>query len=251
MCRHLAYLGAPVSLASVVLEPPHSLLRQSYMPREQTRGVVNADGFGVGWYDRTVRSEPARYRNAAPIWSDSSFASFAPLIVTPALMAAVRSASPPNPVEVSGVAPFTSGPWLFSHNGAVEGYRSGPDGRTGARAAITALVSPSRLAGIDGASDSELLFALILDQLDMGHTPEEALAEAVSSVGSLGPGRLNFILSDGERVAATTCGESLYVHEATSGLTLASEPLDEGPWEKVPDASIVVAGQGGVKVSPL
>ena len=50
MCRHLAYLGPPVSLARLVLTPAHGLYEQSWAPRRQTHGVVNADGFGLGWY---------------------------------------------------------------------------------------------------------------------------------------------------------------------------------------------------------
>jgi glutamine amidotransferase len=66
MCRHLAWLGEPVPLASVMLEAPYSLLRQSYAPRHQEHGVVNADGFGVGWY-LPSRTDPVRYRRAQPI----------------------------------------------------------------------------------------------------------------------------------------------------------------------------------------
>ena len=35
MCRHLAYLGPPTTLAELLLHPPHSLLRQSWAPRRQ------------------------------------------------------------------------------------------------------------------------------------------------------------------------------------------------------------------------
>ena len=62
MCRHLAYLGPPVTLASLLYDPPHSLLRQSWAPRMQRHGTVNADGYGVGWYQPDVRPEPARVR---------------------------------------------------------------------------------------------------------------------------------------------------------------------------------------------
>jgi len=44
MCRFLAYLGPDVSLESLLLAPPWSLLRQSYEPRFMKRGRVNADG---------------------------------------------------------------------------------------------------------------------------------------------------------------------------------------------------------------
>ncbi|MDQ3145520.1 MAG: class II glutamine amidotransferase, partial [Actinomycetota bacterium] len=57
MCRHLAYLGPPVSLEEVLGGPPHALLRQSWAPRCQRHGTVNADGFGVGWWDHQRRPE--------------------------------------------------------------------------------------------------------------------------------------------------------------------------------------------------
>ena len=44
MCRHLAYLGRPVPLRELLADPPHSLLRQSWAPRRQRHGTVNADG---------------------------------------------------------------------------------------------------------------------------------------------------------------------------------------------------------------
>ncbi len=86
MCRFLGYLGPPVTLASIVLDPPHSLLRQAWAPRHQRPGAVNADGFGVGWYDLARRPEPARYRSARPIWGDRSFASLAGLVASGAVL---------------------------------------------------------------------------------------------------------------------------------------------------------------------
>lgn len=252
MCRLAAYLGPPTSLASVVLDPPHSLMHQSYAPRYQKRGKVNADGFGVGWYAPDVRREPARFRSVTPIWGDASFASIAPVITTTALLASVRSATPPNPIEPSGVAPYTSGVWLFAHNGLVEGFRQGPDGRQGVRAALTALVTPSRLAGVDGASDSELLFALILDCLDAGADPAEAMRTVVSQTRAIAPACLNMILTDGSRMLATVSGESLFARNLDGSITLASEPLDDAAgWETLPEDSLVRATPTKFDVSPL
>ena len=46
MCRHLAWVGDPVTLASVMLEAPFSLLRQSYSPRHQDLSSAANRGFG-------------------------------------------------------------------------------------------------------------------------------------------------------------------------------------------------------------
>ena len=48
MCRFVAYRGKPVSLAQVISAPEHSLIEQSYQPKEMTAGTVNVDGLGSG-----------------------------------------------------------------------------------------------------------------------------------------------------------------------------------------------------------
>src|SRR5262249_54522919 len=105
MCRHLAYLGPPVTLAAVLVDPPHSLYRQSWAPRRQRHGTVNADGFGVGWYAEGDPL-PARYRHAVPIWADPSFADVARVTRTRALLAAVRSATEGTAPDASAAAPY-------------------------------------------------------------------------------------------------------------------------------------------------
>ena len=59
---------------SLLLDPPHSLLRQSWAPQDMRGGgTVNADGFGVGWYPgRCHGRSPVRYRRALPIWADAT-----------------------------------------------------------------------------------------------------------------------------------------------------------------------------------
>src|ERR1035438_10658038 len=74
MCRHLAYLGPPVSLAGCLLHEPHSLLHQSWAPNDMRGGgTVNADGFGIGWLagDPGAGAVARRYRRGTPIWSDA------------------------------------------------------------------------------------------------------------------------------------------------------------------------------------
>src|SRR3954465_12963661 len=118
MCRHLAWLGQPRSLAELVLDPPSSLLVQSYAPPRQRYGTVNADGWGVGFYVADRRG-PVRWRSARPLWADPSFASVAPVLRSGCVLAAVRSATVGMPLEESATAPFTDGRWLLSHNGRV------------------------------------------------------------------------------------------------------------------------------------
>src|SRR5205809_203604 len=124
MCRFIAYLGPPVSLYDLLYAPRHSLLKQSYALRRQALGRMNADGFGAGWYDFALAPEPARYRRAQPMWTDRSFESVSRLTSSTAILAAVRSATPGSPIVETNTHPFTSGPWLFTHNGEVEGFQA-------------------------------------------------------------------------------------------------------------------------------
>jgi len=248
MCRFVCYLGPPVTLGSVVLDPPYSLLRQAWAPRFQRQGAINADGFGVGWYDPARRAEPARYRTARPLWSDRSFASLAGLVTAPALVAAVRDATPPAPVEETGTQPFGAGPWLFAHNGKVDGWGIVPAVKTGLRRPL----SEVRAAAIEGGADSEVLFALALDVVDSGRSPAEALVAVIAAATAVAPSILNLILTDGHRVAATACGDSLFVLVADDSVVVASEPYDEDPaWQRVPDGSVVEARPGWVSTTTL
>ena len=229
----MAYLGPPVTLEALLLAPEHSLLRQSWAPRHQRHGTLNADGFGVGWYDCARRPEPARYRTARPMWADRSFNSLAGVVASGAVLAAVRSATPPAPVEESGAPPFTSRQWLFAHNGAVDGFHDEPGIELRRR------VSERARAGIEGASDAEVLFALVLDRLDAGHSMGEALVRVIETVEAVTTARLNLVLTDGGSVVATASGDSLFVRRG-DGVVVASEPFDDDlAWRAALDDSIL------------
>ena len=140
MCRHLAYLGPPVTMHALVLGPPYGLARQAWAPRRQRHGTMNVDGFGIGWY-ADGDPVPARYRQAGPIWADPFLPDLARVTRTRALLAAVRSATEGTEGGAAAAAPYASGRWLFSHNGRLNGWpgcdrppRRGPACRGSARA---------------------------------------------------------------------------------------------------------------------
>lgn len=245
MCRHLAYLGPQVSLRSVLIDPPHGLYRQSWAPRRQRYGTVNADGFGVGWY-AAGDPEPARYRRATPIWADESFADVARVTRSGALLAAVRSASDGTGHGEESAAPFAADGWLFSHNGRVDGWPA-------SAAAVAATLPASALLDLDARVDSALLWALVLHRLRLGMTATDALCDTVSVLSSAGvTGRLNMLLTDGREIAASCHGDTLCYRATDGAIVVASEPGDdELGWVDVPDGSVLTAGAAGVTVSSL
>ena len=161
--------GRQSTLESLLLSPPHALVTQAYAPRHQRHGRINADGFGVGWYSPDVRAEPARYRTTTPMWADNSFASIAGVVSSGAIVAAVRNASPGLPVDESCTAPYTHERWLFAHNGRVQGF----PGTVAAQ--LRRRMSDERTAQLQGVTDSEVLFALVLDRIDAGACAPDAI----------------------------------------------------------------------------
>jgi gamma-glutamyl hercynylcysteine S-oxide hydrolase len=226
MCRHLGWLGREVTLSALVLDPPHSLRVQSYAPRRQKHGLMNADGWGVGFFDAGV---PRRWRSPAPLWGDVSFDSVAPALRSHSVVAAVRSATVGMPIEASATAPFTDGQWLLSHNGVVD----------------RAVLPPS--ASAESVCDSAILAATIFaGGLDV-------LGDTIAEIGAADPdARLNVLAANGSRLLATVWGDTLSILRRDDGVVLASEPYDDDyDWEDVPDRHLVEVTAKGVTFTSL
>jgi gamma-glutamyl hercynylcysteine S-oxide hydrolase len=245
VCRHLAYVGAPVRVGELVTDPPFSLVRQAWAPRRQTHGIMNVDGFGLGWYG-AGDPEPARHRGDGPVWADETFADLTRTVTTSAFLAAVRSATAGMVAGPAAAAPFRSGRWLFSHNGALAGWpHSGAD--------LVKALDGERVLRIEAPTDSALLWALTLERLERGLTPGQTLADVVRRAAAAGGGRINLLLIDGSTIAGTAWGASLCWRELDGGVLVASEPHDDlSGWHDVPEGSLITASAGdGVTITPI
>jgi glutamine amidotransferase len=246
MCRHLAYLGPPLPLAALLFDPPHSLVEQSFAPRDMRGGGrINADGFGVGWYPPGADA-PLRYRRDCPIWTDTNLPPLAGTTHAGAVLATVRSATLGMPVAEPAVAPFAEDRWLFSHNGVVAGW---PDTVTGLGASL-----PVRdLLTLDAPTDAAFLWALVRHELRRGADLTKSIVDIVGAVGGAAPdSRLNLLLTDGRTAVATTWWHALSVRQTGDATLISSEPLDDDPaWRTVPDRHLVVATAGTVEITPL
>jgi glutamine amidotransferase len=251
MCRHLAYLGPPASVHALVFGPPFGLARQAWAPRRQRHGTMNVDGFGIGWY-ADGDPVPARYRRAGPIWADPCAADLARVTRTRALLAAVRSATGGTESGAAAAAPYTSGRWLFSHNGVLNGWPA-------ATSDLAASLPAEDLLTLEARCDSALAWALVVARLRAGAPAGQALAGVIADLGRHGiTGRFNFLLTDGEVISATAAGDTLCYRAAghagpgSAGVIVASEPGDDEPgWTEVPGNSLLTASVSGVEVRPL
>ncbi len=241
MCRHLAYLGPPLALSTLLFDAPHALSTQSHRPRHQPAGRTNPDGWGVAWYSAPVR-EPRTYRSTTSIWADASFNCGDRR--SGAIVAAARLASPGTTLDERNNAPFVSGSWSFSLNGFAF--------RAGREAKLRAELSTDRRATLRGDTDSEVLFGLVLDRLDGGADPAVAVRDVTTLVDPDDDLRLNLVLCDGTTVVASAWGNSLFVRADGDQLLVASEPLDDdAAWQPVPDRSVVEATALAARITAL
>jgi gamma-glutamyl hercynylcysteine S-oxide hydrolase len=244
MCRHILYLGPSITLAALVIDPPHSLLHQSWAPLDMRGGgTINVDGFGAGWY---VPEGVMRYRRAIPIWSDENFLSLARVTASAGVLAAVRSATPGMANVESACAPFTADGWLFSLNGRITGW-PGSVTKLAERLPLTDLLT------LEAPTDSALLWALIRHRLNGGEPPGQTLAATVAEVSDAAPGsKLNLLLTNGSHGYATTAGHSLSVLHTPGRLIVASEPIDDDPgWIPVADHCLLSADASGYTLEEL
>ncbi|MDH3403756.1 MAG: class II glutamine amidotransferase [Acidobacteriota bacterium] len=282
MCRFSLYLGDELTVSSLVTEPANSIIHQSFHSHERIE-PLNGDGFGLAWY-AAEHTEPALFKEVNPAWNSFNLQSLARVTRTRCLLAHVRAATPGLPVTQLNCHPFTSGRLAFMHNGELGGFRA-------VRRALLAQLSDEAFHSVRGSTDSEHVFALLLDRYGAHEdlAPLDRLAAALEEAigaterlrarhGVAEPSQLNLCLGDGERAVASRFvsagGEpsnTLYVHhgrryECVDGLCrmlpagrrnraviVSSEPLsdDEG-WQPVPENHLVLVDAGlGVTMRPI
>lgn len=254
MCRWAAYLGDEVFLEDIVTAPCHSLIAQSHHALE-AKTPTNGDGFGVAWYG--ARPEPGLYRDILPAWSDPNLKSLCRQIRSRLFLAHVRASTGGATSRVN-CHPFAFGRWSFMHNGQIGGFDR-------LRRQLEGSISDQFYDLMEGTTDSELLFLMMLDEgldTDPQGAAERATARAVETARRAGVSstiRLTAAFSNGEtlyaiRYATDAFAPTLYTAEVRgSGRCLVSEPFDrEAPnWQAIPPASFVTVTKGAVTILPF
>lgn len=253
MCRLLGYLGASIQLDHLLYKPEHSLVVQSYQPREMTAGVVNADGLGIGWYHAERDIAPFTYKNTLPIWNDTNLPELSRYVESKCVLAYDRSATLGQALDLSNCQPFRDDRLLFIHNGFIKDFR-----KTLYRPIRDRLSDPV-YQSINGTTDSEHIFALLVNEL---HSLEDCTLEKALQATLLTLTKLarewevsfsaNAIVTDGRRLVASryaygTSAPSLYwLRDDPSypdAVIIASEPLFAGNWKSFPNSSILSVGE--------
>lgn len=282
MCRFVLYRGPALRLATLVTEPVNSIVHQSFCSRDQD-DPLNGDGFGIAWYAPQHGPEPALFRSVTPAWNNTNLLELARVVESPLILAHVRAASKRGGQSEANCHPFRSGRYAFMHNGDVGDFAR-------LRRPLLASLTDPAFDAIAGNTDSEHVFALVLDELlrakgDGVERLAAALQHAIARLlaltrahGTGEPSYLNLALTDGD--CAVACrftdradydGESLFVHTGRvyvchagacrmlapvrghGCVLVSSEPLSDDPgWDPVPRNSIVrVADHGTATIAPL
>lgn len=255
MCRLLAYSGDPTFMDALVCAPKNSLVRQSLHACEG-KTATNGDGFGLAWYGD--RDEPGLFRDLRPAWSDENLQSLCAQVRSPLFLAHVRAATQTATTRAN-CHPFACGRYAFMHNGQIGSYHR-------VRRRLEALLPDELFDQRAGTTDSELLFLLILAQMETGQSPGAAVGTIMARTKELMVDahitealRFAAILTDGQTIWAfrTSCDghtPRLYLRERPGATILASEPLDtlRDAWTLVADNSVTTIRRGlGATTEPL
>jgi glutamine amidotransferase len=220
---------------------------------------VHRDGWGLAVFDERTGWQVERGLGCA--FEDARFHSLAVGSRGSALVSHIRQRTVGD-TTIQNTHPFARGRWVFAHNGTLIDLEW-----------VRRRVAGDRIAEVQGATDSELLFAWILTELDQRgatETPankvtDTALRAVVGAARSHeGLGSINFLLSDGVTTYANRFGRTMFVlerraasfdlprtsaHALVDGeqpcltgcvsVLVASERMTDESWEEIGDGTLV------------
>lgn len=268
MCRFTLYLGPPVRLSSLLLDPTHSLIRQSVESHERSE-PLNGDGFGVGWYVQEFGDDPAVFRSITPAWNNRNLHNLARVIASSCILAHVRAATQSSGVNEANCHPFRFGKYLCMHNGDVGNFRK-------VRRKLLEAVSDEAFSNVFGSTDSEHFFAVVIDEIlkqqvtgaiGLATALDRAIARVVKIVNKYGggePSYLNVAISDGENAVVSRytndseyLPETLYYYQdhlydsceqdqkGKDSVVVSSERLTQDDrWQPVPPNHLIILSRG-------
>jgi glutamine amidotransferase len=181
VCRVLAYLGEPLPVRNLLFDPDNGLVAQSYSP-QMMNTFLNLGGFGMqAWDPSSLRpDDPFTYRTTTLPSFDRNLRFLAAKVAPTCLVAHVRGVTY---TEEAVVADTNLHPFRFpgarlvlAHNGHLRQF-------TRMRYSLVGHVRPELAERIEGTTDSEWIYALILSQLDdpYGLPETRELAEATAA----------------------------------------------------------------------
>jgi predicted glutamine amidotransferase len=275
MCRLFGLLGSRVTLAAPwLVESERSLLAQSHVDEE----TAQRDGWGIAWYERS--RVPRIEKGAKGAFEPEErvrFEAAARAARGPVVLGHLRHASNPmglpytRLIAMENSQPFGYGGYMFIHNGAISLPRE------------TRPLLGKFERELRGVNDSEVLFWLLVKNLETYGDPLAAYSEARRELKKVWEGHtprpqhaytgLDVIFSRGPNEIWAFChwlgehGSALFAKEQpyyrmgyrtdTKVLIVGSEPFEPHPsdWRPLENGQYLVGqidhGLIGVKTGPI
>jgi glutamine amidotransferase len=213
VCRVLAYLGDPVPLDGPLFAADNSLITQSVGARLMS--LLNIGGFGLAaWEERSPDPErPYLYRTTGVPVFDRNLKALAEKVHATAAIAHVRGVvyDPAETVGPQNLHPFRfrDARVVLAQNGDLHGFAQ-------MRYDLLEFVAPDLARCIEGTTDTEWIYALLLSQLadPFGPATAEELVAATEAVllilrelrerrGVCTQSPVNLVIGDGDCLVAT------------------------------------------------
>lgn len=258
MCRLYGFRSShSARVECELVDAQNALIRQA---EEDARGLVNDDGWGIGY---VAGDEMRCEREVGPAAESEEFRRDASKVRATTVLAHVRRATVGHPA-VENTHPFRYGRSMLAHNGHVGGIEA-------VRERMLPKMGPEHREAVRGTTDSEQVFQLLLSR--RSRRPDDPLAdvlgETVRDVArwsrQADPEEevaLNLLWTVEEELVGTRQGRSLWYlerdhvyecpvcgnshpdpgtvpdDESYRAVVLASERITDEGWREVPEGSL-------------
>lgn len=259
MCRFAAYFGQEeILLDELLAKPKNSLIKQSHEAREGIHGV-NADGFGIAWYNQDISSYPGIFKSIQPAWNDNNLMHISQKIKSSCFLAHVR-ASTVGDVNQNNCHPFSFEKYSMVHNGTIGNFETH-------KKKLIDEIDEDLFLQIKGNTDSECLFFLIMNFIRKTNNLKLSVKKAIDWVTNTqkncnGFSRINIAITNGDELMATRfvskeekslslkyCSKFENQNKIDS-LVLSSESLndDDRLWEELPENHYIYINKKHMKL---
>ncbi|MDB2613641.1 class II glutamine amidotransferase [Chlamydiales bacterium] len=256
MCRFVAFKGKErIVLKKLLNDSSNSLIFQSHSAKETKTGL-NADGFGMGWYDQDIDGEPGVFKSIQPAWNDENLINISSKLRSDCFISHVR-ASTVGDVSIANCHPFVYKQFLFAHNGTIQHFNE-------IKKDLLLLLDQKYFSKIKGQTDSEHFFFLLCSIIEneLNVVSAQSLAKAISyginQINQLlemhqfkNGYKMNAVLTDGKAMVAIRYSSdinkqplSLYYSKSDS-IIIASECLTNtaNEWKQIPNNTILIVDE--------
>jgi len=268
MCRLYGFRATELTkIECTLVHAQNALIIQSDKDRS---GTSHLNGWGMAIYRN---QKLCIERQARAAIEDEDFRRAAARAYSDTVLAHVRRATVGR-VALENTHPFYHGPWAFVHNGTLPDFND-------LRPKLLATMTPGHQAAIQGETDSEHIFHMILSMYEalpaqsLLETLRLSLGQIVAWCQEIDPAArigLNVLLTDGARLVGSRWGRTLHYVERSGvhdceicgfphirhdsrhsyrAVVIASEPISHEPWREVPERSVfTVSPEMALQIEP-